>query len=232
MSSARKIRILLSGGLLAAGLWLAPGAASFALAQDQDADQNAAGEDVGAENGLPPGIVPGEEGETPEGELVDIEEDEPPAPQRVAPPPSPRYPKPTPRRRPPARGTRPGKSTAKITVSNNKVNLDFADADIQDVVKQISEITGRNFILDERVRGKITIISPSPVTIDEAYRVFESVLQVKGFTTIQVGDFIKIIPLREAKQSYTSILPGGTLVPRRDEYITRLIPLRYVDATD
>jgi general secretion pathway protein D len=117
-------------------------------------------------------------------------------------------------------------------MQDNRVNLDFADADIQDVVKQISEITGRNFILDERVRGKITIISPSPVTVDEAYKVFESVLNVKGFTTIPAGKFLKIVPLREAKESNISTFPGGTRVPDRDNYVTRLIPLRYVDATD
>jgi general secretion pathway protein D len=111
-------------------------------------------------------------------------------------------------------------------------DLDFADADIQDVVKQISEITGRNFILDERVRGKITIISPGKVTVDEAYKVFESVLNVKGFATIPAGKFLKIVPLREAKEGNIATYPEGTLVPERDTYVTRLIPLRYVDATD
>ena len=51
----------------------------------------------------------------------------------------------------------------------------------------MSEVTGRNFIVDDRVRGQVTIISPTRITPDEAYLVFQSVLQVKGFTTVPSG---------------------------------------------
>ena len=65
----------------------------------------------------------------------------------------------------------------------------------------MSEVTGRNFIVDERVKGKATIISPTRLTPDEAYLVFQSVLQVKGFTTLPAGSFTKIVPIRDATQS-------------------------------
>jgi general secretion pathway protein D len=74
-------------------------------------------------------------------------------------------------------------------------------------------------------------MSPTPVTATEAYRVFEAILQVKGFTTVQgPGGITKIVPVREAKESPIETLPGTRRVPDRDLYITRLIPLRFVKA--
>src|SRR5262245_52905944 len=87
----------------------------------------------------------------------------------------------------------------KIPQGEGVVNLDFHDVDIQDVVKAISEITGKNFVLDDRVRGKVTVISPSPVSVEEAYRVFLSALEVKNLCAVEVGSITKIVPLRECK---------------------------------
>ena len=57
------------------------------------------------------------------------------------------------------------------------VTIDFNNVDIVVFIKFISELTGKNFIIDQRVRGKVTIISPAKISIEEAYKVFESVLQ-------------------------------------------------------
>ena len=113
------------------------------------------------------------------------------------------------------------------------IQMDFQDVDVAVLVKFISELTGRNFIIDEKVRGKVTIISPSKISVDEAYLVFQSVLQVKGFTTVPAGAIIKIVPTKEAKSSTirTVLPPSGAPTPT-DEYITRLIPLKYVDANN
>src|SRR5262245_64606773 len=79
------------------------------------------------------------------------------------------------------------------------VTLDFQDADITEVISTIAKATGKNFLYDDRVRGRVTVISPEPVTADEAYRVFESILAVKGFTTVpSPGGILKILPLRDA----------------------------------
>ena len=69
------------------------------------------------------------------------------------------------------------------------VALNFQDVELPVLAKFVSEVTGRNFIVDDRVRGKVTIISPTRITPDEAYLVFQSVLQVKGFTTVPSGMF-------------------------------------------
>jgi general secretion pathway protein D len=111
------------------------------------------------------------------------------------------------------------------------INLDFQDAPLTDVIKTVAELTGKNFLFDDRVRGNVTLISPDPLTPDEAYRVFEAILQVKGFTTVPgPGGVLKIVPVRSAKESAIETVPSGRSVPNRDLYITRLIPLRYVKA--
>ena len=98
----------------------------------------------------------------------------------------------------------------------NTITMNFQNVDIPVLAKFISEITGRNFIIDESVRGKVTIISPSKVTPEQAYSIFQSVLQVKGFTTVQAGKIIKIEPARNVRSnapltnSETPAQAGGT----------------------
>ena len=76
------------------------------------------------------------------------------------------------------------------------LSMDFTDVELPVLIKFMSEQTKKNFIFDERVQGKITIISPRRVTLDEAYDVFLYVLQAKGFTTVTQGNTIKIVAAR------------------------------------
>jgi general secretion pathway protein D len=116
-------------------------------------------------------------------------------------------------------------------VGNGEVQLDFNDVELSVVIDTIARLTGKNFIYDDRVRGRVTIVSPTRITVEEAYAVFESVLQVKGFTTVEApGGAIKVIPLREAKESNVETVRGEAATPATDRFITRLIPLRYIDA--
>jgi general secretion pathway protein D len=116
--------------------------------------------------------------------------------------------------------------------ANALVAINFQDVDIPILARFISDITNKNFIVDEKVRGKVTIISPHKVTPDEAYTVFQSVLQVKGFTTVPGRGVIKIVPSRDAKQTGLPMLSNDSLAAAGDEFITRLVPLRYATATD
>jgi general secretion pathway protein D len=110
------------------------------------------------------------------------------------------------------------------------VNLDFQDVEIATVIDTIARLTQRNFVYDDRVRGRVTIISPTPIPVEQAYTVFESVLQVKGFTTVDApGGVIKVIPIRDAKETSVDTRSGLT-APDSDRFVTRLIPLRYIDA--
>jgi general secretion pathway protein D len=131
----------------------------------------------------------------------------------------------------PARAQPAAPPAAGPTATDDQVQLDFNDVELSVVIDTIARLTGKNFIYDDRVRGRVTIVSPTKITVAEAYAVFESVLQVKGFTTVQgPGGAIKVIPLREAKESNVETVRGGTAPPESDRFITRLIPLRYIDA--
>ena len=112
------------------------------------------------------------------------------------------------------------------------VRLDFQNTELTDVIAMIAELTGKNFLYDQdRVSGRVTVVSPTPVTIDEAYRVFESILQVRGLTTVPgPGGMLKIVQISRAKESAIETLPSGVALPNRDLYVTRLISLRYVKA--
>ncbi len=112
------------------------------------------------------------------------------------------------------------------------VKLDFQNTEIADVIAMIAELTGKNFLYDQdKVSGRVTVISPTPITVDEAYRVFESILQVRGLTTVPApGGMLKIVQIREAKGSAIETVPSDRAVPNRDLFITRLMPLSYVKA--
>ncbi|MEO5656264.1 MAG: secretin N-terminal domain-containing protein [Nitrospiria bacterium] len=79
----------------------------------------------------------------------------------------------------------------------SKISLDFKDVDLPVLVKFFSELTRKNFVIDEKVKGKVTIFSPSKLSIDDAYRVFLSVLELKGFAAVPAGEVIQILPIGE-----------------------------------
>ena len=109
------------------------------------------------------------------------------------------------------------------------VTIDFNDVDINLFIKYISELTGKNFIVDRTVKGKVTIISPTRISEADAYYVFESVLEVHGFTTVPSGSVIKIIPSVQARsKSIETIRQQGMLYPE-DKVVTQLIPLTHTD---
>jgi general secretion pathway protein D len=118
-----------------------------------------------------------------------------------------------------------------VVVEDDQVQLDFNDVELAVVIDTIARLTGKNFIYDDRVRGRVTIVSPTRIPIEQAYAVFESVLQVKGFTTVPgPGGAIKVIPIREAKETSIETFRGERRSPDSDRYVTRLIPLSFIDA--
>ena len=96
---------------------------------------------------------------------------------------------------------------------DNLVSLDFDNVDLKVFIKYVSEITGRNFVVDDKVRGRITLISPTKIRVDELERVLESLLELNGFTAVPSGSVTKIVPLREVKQRGVET-DVGTVSPR------------------
>ena len=94
------------------------------------------------------------------------------------------------------------------------IHLNFRNVDILQMITLMSELTGRNFLVDDKVRGRMTLIAPQPVTRVEAYQIFLSALAMQGFTVVSQGPISKILPLRDAK---TSPLPTvlDTVRPRQ-----------------
>ena len=102
------------------------------------------------------------------------------------------------------------------------------------VINLISELTGKSFLVDDKVRGKVTIIAPTEVTLEEAYQIFLSVLEIQGFTIVPQGPIIKIIPSRDVKDNP---IPTATdtqhpFSPTTESFVTQLVPLQYADAND
>jgi general secretion pathway protein D len=126
---------------------------------------------------------------------------------------------------------RSGAENAGVT-EEGLVNLDFEDVELAVVIDTIAKLTNRNFVYDDRVRGRVTIVSPTPVPVEQAFTVFESVLQVKGFTTVEApGGVLKVIPIRDAKETSVDTRRGDARgTPDTDRFVTRLIPLSYIDA--
>jgi general secretion pathway protein D len=110
-----------------------------------------------------------------------------------------------------------------------EVALDFDDVDIRLFIRVMSELTGKNFIIDNNVKGKVTVLSPRKLTIQEAFEVFKSVLAVNGFALVESEEAIKIVPSQHIS-GYE--LPVSTnKIPRpEDQFITQIMPLKYLDA--
>ena len=109
------------------------------------------------------------------------------------------------------------------------VTLNLKDADIGALISTVAEVADKNFIVDPRVKGKVTVISSRPMSSDELYQVFLSILKVHGFAAVPTGEVIKIIPDVNAKQdsipTTTDREPG-----RGDEMVTRVIQVDNVAA--
>lgn len=111
-------------------------------------------------------------------------------------------------------------------------NFDYPDVDIRDLVDVMSELTGKNFIVDPSVKSKrITIIARSPITIAQAYKAFLSALAVNGITVVKSGAFLKIINSKDALKDSIEIY-SGAYFPTSDQLITKIIKLKYISAVE
>jgi general secretion pathway protein D len=109
-----------------------------------------------------------------------------------------------------------------------EVNFDFEDANLRTVIQAVAEFTGKNFLVDPRVQGKVTVVAPTPLSEDEAYKVFQAVLEVNGFVTVEAEGAIKIVPAEEGKIRDTSVYDEDPR-PNNDDIETRVLRLTYVN---
>ncbi|HET8882013.1 MAG TPA: secretin N-terminal domain-containing protein, partial [Solimonas sp.] len=109
------------------------------------------------------------------------------------------------------------------------ITLNLKDADINTLIATVSDVTGKNFIVDNRVKGKVTVISASPMSSDSLYETFLAVLQVNGFAAVPSGDAIKIIPDANVKWEGGAYNADGSHLAR-DEVVTHVYQLQNVSA--
>lgn len=110
-------------------------------------------------------------------------------------------------------------------------SFDYPNAEIEDVIKAISQLTGKNFILEPGVKGKITIIAPTQITVAEAYNAFLSALAGLGYTIVPSGEFLKIKNARDAQKDSIETY-SGAYFPNTDQIITKIIKLKYISAEE
>lgn len=110
--------------------------------------------------------------------------------------------------------------------------LNFNDVDISTMAKFISDLTGKNIVMDDRVKGKISVFSPAKLTVDEAFGVFTSVLELKGFTVVKAGRVYKIVPTSVARQAGIKLITGSERTPVNELYVARLIRLERISAAE
>ena len=126
----------------------------------------------------------------------------------------------------------PGTMTEAKGSGKRFITIDFDNVDIRLFIKYISELTGKNFVVDKTVQGNVTIVSPTKISEEEAYKVFESVLEVHGFTTVRSGSVIKILPSARARSQNVEMLQIGESNSPEDRIVTQLVPLQYSSPVD
>jgi general secretion pathway protein D len=132
-------------------------------------------------------------------------------------------------RTPPKPAATPQPHPARPVKDQRYVTIDFDDVDIRVFIKFVSELTGRNFVIDDKVKAKVTVISPRKIAVGDVYKVFESVLEVYGFTTIQSGDVIKIIQSQQAREKSLETRLQHEKATTDDKYVTQIISLDHAN---
>ncbi|NLN39024.1 MAG: type II secretion system secretin GspD [Smithella sp.] len=114
---------------------------------------------------------------------------------------------------------------AREPVEEKYVTLDFDNVNIEVFVKFISELTGKNFIIDEKVKGKVTIFSPKKIPLRDVYKVFLSVLEINGYATVPVGNMVKIVPSMQAREKSVETRFAREARDSDDRMVTQIIAL-------
>jgi general secretion pathway protein D len=109
------------------------------------------------------------------------------------------------------------------------ITPNYKDADLSQIIQAVSEVTGKNFIIDPRVNAKVTMLSATPMSPAAFYEAFLSVLQVYGYVAVPAGKVIKIIPNTDARQLPSIDLPND-VSSSSDEIVTQIITLNNISA--
>ena len=119
-------------------------------------------------------------------------------------------------------------------MADELISVNFEQVDIRTVLKTIGDITGINFVVDDNVRGTVTMMSPTKIRLGDLYEVLESILEVRGYAAVPSENIVKIVPRADAVKRNLQVRVGSNPaeIPKSDSIITQIIPLSYADAAE
>ncbi|HYC57571.1 MAG TPA: type II secretion system secretin GspD [Candidatus Binatia bacterium] len=112
----------------------------------------------------------------------------------------------------------------------NQIVMNFEEVELTAFIKFISRVTGKNFVFGDKIAGTVSVVSPTAVTPNQAYQLFQSVLATQGLTTVDEGVVTRIVATKDARTAGATVISEGVEYP--GGFGTRLISLRYVSAAD
>ncbi len=117
--------------------------------------------------------------------------------------------------------------------ANKLISVDLNRVDIRIFIKTVSQLTGVNFFVDDKVKGNVTLMSPTQVRVADVYRILESVLDAHGYSAVVSGDMVKIVPRAVAAKGNHPIQVGAdpSTIAVEDWLVTQIIPLQFVSVT-
>ena len=110
-------------------------------------------------------------------------------------------------------------------------SFDFPDTDILELTKHMQKLTGINLILDKDVKGKVSIMAPSAITVGDAWKAYLAALNMAGYTLVKSGEFYKVINARDVRYTPTSIYTGA-YTPDTEAHVMKILALKNVDASE
>lgn len=110
-------------------------------------------------------------------------------------------------------------------------SFDFPKTSLTDLTKYMQKLTGLNLILDKDLKGNITIMAPTPITVGEAWKAYLTALNINGYTLVKSGAFYKIVSSRDIRYTPTRIYTG-TYTPDTENYVMRILPLKNINSTE
>ena len=112
------------------------------------------------------------------------------------------------------------------------ITLNFKDADIDSVIGAFGHLLNRTFVIDPRVRGKITLETPRAVSAEAAYELLQSALRLQGFAIVETGSMARVVPEADAKLQAGPVEAGGTPRGGGDRIVTQVFRLNYESASN
>ena len=110
-------------------------------------------------------------------------------------------------------------------------DFNFPDADIMDIAKTLGRLTGKNFILDKDVKGRVSVISNSPITVSDAWRAFLTSLDMNGLAIVPTGKYLRIMRQNDAKGKNVRLY-SNTRAPNTDALVTKIFKIKFISAKE